>query len=120
MDYSHPLEFGAFITPSAANPDVPVFGVGAALAVEDAEEVIRDGIAEIRATGVSGVPEVHVGKLDWAAYLQGREVFVQDLYAGADPEYRLPVRIVTQHAWHNLFAQNMFIRPAARDEPPPT
>ncbi|UEM20559.1 phosphoenolpyruvate carboxykinase [Skermanella mucosa] len=50
-----------------------------------------------------------------AAYLQGREVFVQDLYAGADPEYRLPVRIVTQHAWHNLFARNMFIRPSAED-----
>ena len=48
-------------------------------------------------------------------YLRGREVFVQDLYAGADPEYRLPVRIVTHNAWHNLFAQNMFIRPAARD-----
>ncbi|MFM2043812.1 MAG: hypothetical protein RLY86_2388 [Pseudomonadota bacterium] len=45
------------------------------------------------------------------AYLQGREVFVQDLWAGADPEHRLPVRIVTQHAWHNLFARNMFIRP---------
>ena len=48
-------------------------------------------------------------------YLRGHEVFVQDLYAGADPEYRLPVRIVTHNAWHNLFAQNMFIRPAARD-----
>ncbi len=48
-------------------------------------------------------------------YLHGREVFVQDLYAGADPEFRLPVRIVTHNAWHNLFAQNMFIRPAARD-----
>jgi phosphoenolpyruvate carboxykinase (ATP) len=45
------------------------------------------------------------------AYLQGREVFVQDLYAGADPACRLKVRIVTQHAWHNMFAQNMFIRP---------
>jgi phosphoenolpyruvate carboxykinase (ATP) len=50
-----------------------------------------------------------------AAYLQGREVFVQDLYAGADPEYRLPVRIVTQHAWHNLFARNMFIRPSLEE-----
>lgn len=49
------------------------------------------------------------------AYLQGREVFVQDLYAGADPDHRLPVRIVTQHAWHNLFAQNMFIRPKLCD-----
>jgi len=47
------------------------------------------------------------------AYLQGRELFVQDLYAGADPEYRLPVRVVTPSAWHSLFARNMFIRPRA-------
>jgi phosphoenolpyruvate carboxykinase (ATP) len=46
-----------------------------------------------------------------AAYLRGREVFVQDLFAGADPNYRLPVRIVTEHAWHSLFARNMFVRP---------
>ncbi|HYC01962.1 MAG TPA: phosphoenolpyruvate carboxykinase [Azospirillaceae bacterium] len=49
------------------------------------------------------------------AYLQGREVFVQDLWSGADPAYRLPVRIVTQHAWHNMFARNMFIRPNLAD-----
>ncbi len=47
------------------------------------------------------------------AYLQGREVFVQDVWAGADPAYRLPVRIVTENAWHSLFARNMFIRPPA-------
>src|SRR5580704_14313794 len=45
------------------------------------------------------------------AHLQGRELFVQDLYAGADPEYRLPVRVVTPSSWHSLFARNMFIRP---------
>jgi phosphoenolpyruvate carboxykinase (ATP) len=45
------------------------------------------------------------------AYLQGRELFVQDLYAGADPTYRLPVRVVTDGAWHSLFSRNMFIRP---------
>jgi len=50
------------------------------------------------------------------AYLQGREVFVQDLYAGADPAHRLKVRVVTQHAWHNLFARNMFIRPGAAEK----
>jgi len=48
------------------------------------------------------------------AYLQGRELFVQDLYAGADPEYRLPVRVVTPSAWHSLFSRNMFIRPRSR------
>jgi phosphoenolpyruvate carboxykinase (ATP) len=44
-------------------------------------------------------------------YLRGKEVFVQDCYAGADPTYRLPVRIVTENAWHSLFARNMFIVP---------
>jgi phosphoenolpyruvate carboxykinase (ATP) len=48
-----------------------------------------------------------------AAYFQGREVFVQDLHGGADPEYRLKVRIVTDSAWHSLFVRNMFIRPKA-------
>ena len=49
-------------------------------------------------------------------YLQGRDVFVQDCYAGADPEYRLPVRIITEQAWHSLFARNMFISPQTNDE----
>jgi len=51
------------------------------------------------------------------AYLQGRELFVQDLYAGADPAYRLPVRVVTDSAWHSLFSRNMFIRPPADELP---
>jgi phosphoenolpyruvate carboxykinase (ATP) len=45
------------------------------------------------------------------AYLQGKELFVQDLYAGADPEYRLPVRVISDRAWSSLFSRNMFIRP---------
>ncbi len=45
-----------------------------------------------------------------SAYLQGRDLFVQDCYAGADPRYRVSTRIVTQFAWHSLFARNMFIR----------
>ncbi len=47
------------------------------------------------------------------AYYQRRAAYVVDVFAGADPEYRLPVRIVTEEAWHSLFARNMFIRPAA-------
>ncbi|MFN2511569.1 MAG: phosphoenolpyruvate carboxykinase [Pyrinomonadaceae bacterium] len=39
----------------------------------------------------------------------GRELFVQDTFAGADPGYRLPVRIITELAWHSLFARTMFI-----------
>ncbi|MBK7190447.1 MAG: phosphoenolpyruvate carboxykinase (ATP) [bacterium] len=44
------------------------------------------------------------------AYLQGRTVFVQDAYSGADPEFRIRVRVVTETAWHNVFVRNMFIR----------
>jgi phosphoenolpyruvate carboxykinase (ATP) len=47
---------------------------------------------------------------DVRAYLDAREVFVQDLFAGADPAYRLSVRFVTPNAWHALFVRNMFIR----------
>ena len=43
-------------------------------------------------------------------YLAERDLFVFDGYAGADPRYRLPVRVITEFAWHNLFARNMFIR----------
>ncbi len=51
---------------------------------------------------------VHTRMLE---YFNGREVFIQDVYAGADPAFRLPVRIITENAWHSLFARNMFIRP---------
>lgn len=44
------------------------------------------------------------------AYLQGRDVFIQDLAAGAHRDFRLPIRIITENAWPNLFAQNLFIR----------
>jgi len=45
------------------------------------------------------------------AYYQGRQLYVQDCWAGADRGHRLPVRIVTEQAWHNLFARNMFLQP---------
>jgi phosphoenolpyruvate carboxykinase (ATP) len=48
-------------------------------------------------------------------HLQERELFVQDLFCGADPAYRLPVRIVTEYAWHNLFVHQLFIRPTAQE-----
>lgn len=44
-------------------------------------------------------------------YLSDKEIFVMDLYCGADPEYRLPIRVVSEAAYHALFAHNMFIRP---------
>ena len=57
-----------------------------------------------------------IGRESWDRLLakvrdhyRGRDLFVFDGYAGADPRYRLPVRVVTERAWHNLFARNMFI-----------
>jgi phosphoenolpyruvate carboxykinase (ATP) len=47
-----------------------------------------------------------------ASYLHGKDIYVQDLYCGADPEYRMPIRIITQYAWHSLFARNLFIQPS--------
>ena len=44
------------------------------------------------------------------AFLQGKELFVQDCYAGADPSYRLSIRIITTQAWQNLFARNLFVQ----------
>ena len=45
-----------------------------------------------------------------AAYLQGRDVYVLDAAAGADPQYRLSLQVVTELAWHNLFARQLFLR----------
>jgi phosphoenolpyruvate carboxykinase (ATP) len=48
-------------------------------------------------------------------YLKNKELFVQDLFAGADPRYRLHVRIVNELAWHNLFVRQLFVRPSAQE-----
>ncbi|HZP81591.1 MAG TPA: phosphoenolpyruvate carboxykinase (ATP) [Chthonomonadaceae bacterium] len=44
-------------------------------------------------------------------YLRGRDLYVQDLYGGAEARYRLPVRVVTERAWHSLFARQLLVRP---------
>ena len=52
------------------------------------------------------------------ASLRGKELFVQDCFAGADPEFRLPIRVVTERAWHSLFARTMFLpSPAGETDP---
>lgn len=49
-------------------------------------------------------------------FMQGRDVFVQDVYAGADQDFRLPVRLVTELAWHSHFVRNMFVLPQSLEE----
>ncbi len=52
---------------------------------------------------------------DMLEHMKGKDYYVQDLFGGADPAYRLDVRLVTELAWHNLFIRHMLRRPD-RDE----
>ncbi|MBL8099948.1 MAG: phosphoenolpyruvate carboxykinase (ATP) [Anaerolineales bacterium] len=49
-------------------------------------------------------------------FIKDKDVFVQDVYAGADEKYRLPVRFVTEYAWHAHFIRNMFLLPQTLEE----
>ncbi|HUV26874.1 MAG TPA: phosphoenolpyruvate carboxykinase (ATP) [Anaerolineales bacterium] len=49
-------------------------------------------------------------------FLQGRDLFIQDCYGGADLNYKIPIRIISEYAWHSLFARNMFILPETNEE----
>lgn len=55
-------------------------------------------------------------------YLKGKTLYAQDLFAGADSRYRLPVRVINEYAWHNLFARQVLLRPALfpADAPAPS
>jgi phosphoenolpyruvate carboxykinase (ATP) len=55
----------------------------------------------------------HVLRGRLLAYLQDRDIFVQDCFVGADPRFRVPLRVITETAWHSLFARNMFIQATA-------
>ena len=50
-----------------------------------------------------------------AGYLQGREVYVRDSYACADPRYRINIRVVTESPYQNIFANNLFLRPTKEE-----
>src|ERR1700684_4092499 len=48
---------------------------------------------------------------DFLAHAQGKTLFAQDLYGGADPKYRIKARVFTEYAWHSLFIRQLLIRP---------
>ncbi|MFO1088842.1 MAG: phosphoenolpyruvate carboxykinase [Hyphomicrobiales bacterium] len=52
---------------------------------------------------------------DFAAHAKGKELFVQDLYGGADPNHRISVRVVSEFAWHALFIRHLLRRPSAQE-----
>lgn len=51
------------------------------------------------------------------AHAKGRDLFVQDTFVGADQQYRLPIRVVNELAWHSLFARTMFISDPSQTQP---
>jgi phosphoenolpyruvate carboxykinase (ATP) len=61
------------------------------------------------------VAQFELLKRDLLAHLADRELYVQDLYAGADPKYRVSVRFIQELAWQNLFVRNLFIVPPVED-----
>ncbi|MBH0237763.1 phosphoenolpyruvate carboxykinase [Methylobrevis albus] len=77
--------------------------------------VVRDALTEGTVwwdnTGAITPAQFDVLLADFRAHAAGRELFVQDLWGGAEPAYRLPSRIVTEYAWHSLFIRNLLIRP---------
>ncbi|WP_284645840.1 phosphoenolpyruvate carboxykinase (ATP) [Paenibacillus silviterrae] len=48
-------------------------------------------------------------------YMAGEEMYIFDGFAGTDPEYRMPIRVVTEYAWHNLFVRQLFVRPTEEE-----
>ena len=48
---------------------------------------------------------------DFLAHAKGKTLYAQDLYGGADPKYRIKVRVYTEYAWHSLFIRQLLIRP---------
>lgn len=50
------------------------------------------------------------------AYVQGRDVFVQDCFAGADQTFRVPIRVITDTAWQSLFSRNLFVQAKTRQD----
>ncbi len=61
-------------------------------------------------------PEKFAALLDRVVkHMAERDLYVEDLYAGADPAYRLPVTIIAEYAWHALFVKNLFLRPTPEE-----
>jgi phosphoenolpyruvate carboxykinase (ATP) len=79
--------------------------------------VVRDAAAEPHVWWDNNKPmapeHFEVLHADFLRHAEGRELFIQDLVGGADPENSLPTRVVTEYAWHSLFIRNLLIRPDA-------
>ncbi len=43
------------------------------------------------------------------SYMQNKDLYIQDCFTGTDPDFRMPIRVITETAWHSLFARNLFV-----------
>ncbi len=81
--------------------------------------VVRDALTETRVwwDNNNAMRPDHFANLlaDFKAHAQGKDLFAQDLYGGADPKNRVKVRVYTEYAWHSLFIRNLLIRPPAAE-----
>ena len=55
---------------------------------------------------------------DFIKHAEGKKLFAQDLYGGADPKYRIKIRVFTELAWHSLFIRQLLIRPELKPSSP--
>ncbi len=53
---------------------------------------------------------------DMLEHMHGKNLFVQDLYAGTDPDEKIKVRIITEFAWQALFIQHLLILPTREEQ----
>lgn len=77
--------------------------------------IVKESTSAAEISWDTGIQPFHPGKFEGIynrllGYVQGRDIFVQDCYAGASPQHKVPIRIITEDAWQNLFARNMFVQ----------
>ncbi|MGW9330559.1 phosphoenolpyruvate carboxykinase [Bosea sp. NPDC055594] len=81
--------------------------------------VVRDALTESTVwwdnNGAISSEQFDVLLADFLKHAEGRELFAQDLYGGADPAHRVKARVFTEFAWHSLFIRNLLIRPEAAE-----
>ncbi|ODT44802.1 MAG: phosphoenolpyruvate carboxykinase (ATP) [Methylobacterium sp. SCN 67-24] len=81
--------------------------------------VVRDALTENTVwwdnNGAISSGQFDVLLADFLKHAEGRELFAQDLYGGADPAHRVKARVFTEFAWHSLFIRNLLIRPEAAE-----
>lgn len=81
--------------------------------------VVRDALTENTVwwdnNGAISSEQFDVLLADFLKHAEGRELFAQDLYGGADPAHRVKARVFTEFAWHSLFIRNLLIRPEAAE-----